>query len=149
MKPMKIVSLFVLVLTASTFTMCSEKDQKTVANGILPTDVVPRIVQDTWRITKYQYKETELTTEFSAYSFLYDSDGTVTATAATEKQGTWSAATDSGKTLLKMNLIEPDVVTLLDSISKDWVVTSVADDKIEMKLTNEDLTSNLLTLEKN
>ncbi|NHM06345.1 hypothetical protein G4D82_03860 [Flavobacterium sp. CYK-4] len=150
MKTSRIISVLSAVVLALFLSNCSEKDDKTVAPGLLPTDVVPRLVQDTWRITLYQYKDTDLTTALAGYSFLYESEGVVTATiAATDKEGTWSSVAESGKTLLKLNLKEQDLVTVLDSISKDWVVTAAADDKIEMTITNEDLSTNLLTFEKN
>lgn len=150
MKTTRIFTVISALLLAVIFSNCSEKDDETVAPGLLPTDVIPRLVQGTWRITFYQYKDTDLTTSFDGYSFLYESEGKVTATTATtNKEGTWSAIAETGNTVLKLNLKEQDVVTVLDSISKDWVVTTASDEKIEMKITNEDSSTNLLTFEKN
>jgi hypothetical protein len=127
--------------------MCS-KDDKTVAKGILPTQVNTVITDGVWHIALYNQNGVDLTSDYSVYSFLFDIAGVVSATAAVVQDGTWNATAELGVTKLRVNFVVEDTESQLDSVSKDWSVLTATATKIEMKYVNEDESIDYLTLEK-
>ncbi len=144
---MKKFKIIFLIFVATTFSMCS-KDDKTVAKGILPTQVNTAIIDGTWQITLYNKNGDDLTSDYAVYSFLFDINGVVSATKAVVQDGTWNTVAELGVTKLRLNFIVEDTESQLDSVSKDWSVLTVTATKIEMKYVNEDESIDYLTLEK-
>ena len=85
MNKFKLIPIVIIVLFAISLSMCT-KDDKTVAPGILPTQVNTAIVVGTWDITLYDKAGTDHTSDFSEYSFAFNVNDTVVATAATSKK---------------------------------------------------------------
>lgn len=144
---MKQFKILFLIFVASTLSMCS-KDDKTVAKGILPTQVNTVIIDGNWHITLFSEAGYDHTSDYSVYSFLFNTTGVVTATTTVTQEGTWNATAELGVTKLRLNFIVEETESQLDSVSKDWSVLTATATKIEMKYVNEDESIDYLTLEK-
>ena len=69
-----------------------------------------------------------LTQRFSPYRFVFDSNGTVTATGSGDTlKGTYSVFTDDGKTKLRM---EFRGVPLFDELNDDWYLMEKSGDRM-------------------
>lgn len=148
MKKFKILQIALLILIAGSLSMCS-KDDKTVAPGILPTQINNAIIDGTWKITLFEEATISHTADFKSYNFGFNVKGTVVATAVVTKEGSWSTIAETGVTKMKLNFTVKGSESNFDSISEDWSIFSATATRIEMKHTNEDKTIDFLTFEKN
>jgi hypothetical protein len=140
--------LFLFVITSITIN-CS-KDDKTSSPGITVAQVNTIITEGTWDVSLYNEAGSIQTSDFSGYSFAFNSNGTLLANAAgTSKTGTWSSTTDSGS--VKIPIAFPDETNEpFKSITDDWLVLTATNIKVELKhVSGEDGSIDLLTFEKN
>jgi hypothetical protein len=128
---------FIFALTLLVFVGCKNDDNSnnnTSNFANLTTD----IVQDTWKITSYLDDGVNETSDFAAYTFTFNSDGTVNAsTDLLTENGTWMYE-DSSNDSTDDDGIENDeeliilfaMSNLLDEISDDWHITSASSTQI-------------------
>ena len=140
------LTLFFIIIILNT--SCS-KDDKVVAKGITAAQVNTIITQGTWNVTLYNESGNIDTSDFTGYSFVFNSNGTLVATnTPTIKDGTWNSTTDSGSVKIPIDF-PLETSGSFKSISEDWIVLTVIDSKIELKHTSsEDGSIDLLTFEK-
>lgn len=99
------------------FGMSCTKDAP-VNNNASINDIVK---SGTWQISLYNDKGVVKTSNFAGYNFAFNSNGTVTATGASNVSGTWSVISDSGKQKFLLNF---GSVSLFNELNEDWEVTS-------------------------
>jgi hypothetical protein len=107
---LKITATFIsfLVLTAS----CS----RSLDN---PTNVV---VDGTWRVTLFTDSGNDETSDFSGYTFTFNSNGTVTAVkSGVSKNGTWSTGSNKFNIDLGAKI---DTNKPLGELTDDWKIIS-------------------------
>lgn len=100
----------------------------------------------TWRVTLFTDSGNDETSDFSGYTFSFNSNGVVTATkSGVSKNGTWS----SGSNKFNIDLgVKDDTNKPLGELTDDWKIISTSD--TEIKLTDDNSSSNeFLTFTKN
>ncbi len=131
MKPF-IFSLSLLVLFA-----CKNDDNSNDNTSVF-SNLTTNIVRDTWKISFYADDGIDETSDFAAYTFTFNSDGTVNAaTDLLTENGTWMYE-DSSNDSSDDDGIENDeefillfpTSNLLDEISDDWHITSVGSTQV-------------------
>lgn len=149
MKKFKLIPILTLVFIASFLTMCS-KDDKTTAPGITAAQVNTNIVAGNWSVTLYNENGTIHTSDFSGYSFVFNTGGALVATnSPTIKEGTWSSGTDSGSVKITIDFTATETTGSFESISDDWMVLTSTATKTELKhVSGDDGSIDLLTFEK-
>jgi len=104
------------------------------------------VVDGTWRVTLFTDSGNDETSDFSGYTFSFNSNGTVTATkSGTSQDGTWS--TSSGKFNIDLGP-KVDTNKPLGELTDDWKIISSSN--TEIKLTDDNAASSeFLTFTKN
>lgn len=137
-----ILNLFIIsILLVS----CTKDDN---SSTISTSSITSTITAGTWRVTYYWDTNHEETSNFSGYSFVFNSNGTVTATkAASTVTGTWSTINDDSKVKLILAFSTPaDFV----EISDDWHTIERTDTKIRLQdVSGGNGGTDYLTFEKN
>ena len=106
-----------------------------------PTNVV---VDGTWKVTLFTDSGNDETSDFTGYTFTFNSNGIITAVKSTTSQnGTWS--TNSSKFNIdlgpKDNTNKP-----LGELTDDWKIISSSNDEMKLK---DDSNNEFLTFTKN
>ncbi len=86
-----------------------------------------------WKITKYSDDGVDETAQFSAYTFTFDSNGTV---STGDFSGTWSTSEDNSNDDSNSDVdfnIAFAVSNNLDDLTDDWEITSQTKDKLELQ----------------
>ncbi len=134
------IATLLLVMTS-----CKKQEIKSVQSNV---------VEGKWRITKFIDSGVDETTDYSGVEFLFDENGTVTASGTVSTSGTWSVAKESKSDddLFDDNHVEFNLYfsTHLIDLSDDWHIESQSDSKISLKDIDKDneSESDYLTIEK-
>ena len=102
------------------------------------TKSVEKTVEDgTWRITYFSEDGSVETADYSAYTFDFAADGTVSATNGTTTiAGTWSIkddnSNDDSSSDVDFNLVFP-TTNNFDDLNDDWDIVTKTDNTIELK----------------
>jgi hypothetical protein len=149
MKTIRLFLALILFFAINSITTSCSKDSKTVAQGITAAEVNTIIVKDTWNVILYNEAGTEHTSDFLGYSFAFNSNGALVATASSAtKMGTWNSIAESGSIKITV-AFATETKGSFESISQDWIVLKATNSKIELKHTSsEDSSIDLLTIEK-
>jgi hypothetical protein len=98
------------------------------------TKKVDKYMSDgSWKITKYSDDGVDETSQFSAYTFTFDSNGTV---STGDFSGTWSTSEDNSNDDSNSDVdfnIAFAVSNNLDDLTDDWEITSQTKDKLELQ----------------
>ena len=108
-----------------------------------PTNVV---VDGTWKVTLFTDSGNDETSDFSGYTFTFNSNGTVTAIkSGVSKNGTWSTSSNKFNIDLGAKI---DTNKPLGELTDDWKIISSSN--TEIKLTDDNTASSeFLTFTKN
>lgn len=112
-------SAILLIIILAGFISC----KKSSNSPIIPSNPISTIVQQgNWKITLFSSNGTDETTNFSGYSFKFNSNGTITAVkGASTVSGTWSKGVDDSQPKLLINF---GVTPSFDELTDDWHITS-------------------------
>jgi len=117
---LNIVSLIVLVLIL--FSSCKKDDSSNI------TDIV---VNGNWKISLFQEDGSVKTSDYSGYSFIFNSNNTISATKnSLSTNGTWSSGNDDSKSKLVINF---GSVSPLDELNEDWEILEKSSSIIKLK----------------
>ena len=122
------------------FAGCTKKDTViTVADAV---------TTGTWRVTNFSERTNNETSDFSGYTFTFQSNGKVlVAKGGVIREGNWSESTSSQKMIIDLG-VKSDANKPLGELSDDWVIVSKTATKIN--LADDNATSNeLLEFTKN
>ena len=124
---MKVPYLYLLIFSSLLFS-CKKNDTSTT---LTTTSVTTTVSTGNWRVTYYWDTDHEETTNFNGYNFVFNSNGTITATKATSTiNGTWSTLNDDSKIKLVLSFTSPaDFI----EISDDWHTIERTDTKIRLQ----------------
>jgi hypothetical protein len=92
------------------------------------SDLNSVLTNGSWTILTYLDDGIDETAEFSAYSFVFDVNGVVTADNGSNVDGTWSVQDNGNKLLLDFGMDIP-----LDEFNDDWDVLLVTETRIELQ----------------
>ncbi len=116
--------LVVLLLNSSCSKSC---DSSSVSN------VTPIVTNGTWQVSLFSERGVNETSDFSGYSFTFQSDGKliVQKGGATVKQGSWTEDNSSGKLIINLG-VKDNTNKPLGQLTDDWLLTSKSDTKISL-----------------
>ncbi|SFO58305.1 Lipocalin-like domain-containing protein [Chitinophaga sp. YR627] len=113
---------------------CSNNDDNNPTPSINPDAPTT----GTWRVTLFTDSGKDETSDFSGYTFTFDSNGTAVATkSGTSKNGSWSASSSSKKFNLNFG-IKSDANKPLGELTDDWEIISLSATEIKLKDDNDD-----------
>jgi hypothetical protein len=91
LKPMKKFAYLSLAVVALMATSCSKNMNSASPSSMTVEQQKTIVIFSPWLVTQYRSKGKNHTTDFSAYTFLFNSDGTLTANGpAFTAAGTWT-----------------------------------------------------------
>ena len=139
-------TIFNLFIFSILFASC-EKDNN---SSITTSNVNTTVISGNWRVTYYWDSNRDETTNFSGYSFVFNSNGTVVATkAATTVNGSWSTRNDDSKVKLDLTFNASAPADFIE-ISDDWHTIERTDTKIKLQdISGGNGGTDYLTFEKN
>lgn len=116
--------LVVLLLNSS----CSKSGSSSLVNNVTPI-----VTKGTWQVFLFSEKGVNETTDFSGYSFTFQTDGKlmVQKGGATVKQGNWTEDNSSGKLIITLG-VKDNTNKPLGQLTDDWFLTSKSDTKISL-----------------
>ena len=133
------------MLFSALFFSCKKEDN---AASISTSNVSSTILTGSWRITYYWDTDHEETSSFNGYNFIFNSNGSVSATKASSViNGTWSTRNDDSKVKLVIAFSSP---ANFIEISDDWHTIERTDVKIKLQdVSGGNGGTDYLTFEKN
>ncbi|MEN9913679.1 MAG: hypothetical protein RL528_412 [Bacteroidota bacterium] len=137
--------VFHLLVFSVLFFSCKKDDNNP---SISTSNVTSTVSTGNWRITYYWDTDHDETNNFIGYSFVFNTNGTVTATkAANTITGTWTTRNDDNKIKLVLSFSSPaDFI----EISDDWHTIERTDSKIKLQdVSGGNGGTDYLTFEKN
>lgn len=129
-----------LGLSLIVFTGCTKKDT--------PGTVASSVTNGTWRVSHFSERSTNKSSDFSGYTFTFQSNGKVLAAKnGVIKEGNWSESTSSQKLVIDLG-VKSDVNKPLGELTNDWIIVTKTETKIN--LADDNTSSNeLLEFTKN
>lgn len=113
----------IILLSAIIFISCN-KEEDSIA------DVNKTITSGSWKVS-YYYDDKDETSDYSSYSFEFNSDGTVEINnSSSSSSGTWSTYSSDGKNKMKIDLGNSDP---LQELNDDWIVSENNDNSIKLE----------------
>jgi len=111
----KIIGLTAIAFFLATiFISCKKND--TATSNTLPTSTV--VTQGTWKVTYYNNSGANETTNYTGYSFIFVSGGSVSAISGSlVTNGTWNSYNDDSQNKLYINL---GSTPPLSKLKADW-----------------------------
>ena len=127
-KTIRISALFISLLSILFIFSCSKDDNN---NSSTPPAVAPVLPGD-WMV-HYYFDVTDKTSNYAAYTFTFNSNGTFTAskTGATYS-GTWTDVIDSGKRKFILDFDASVTDSTILELEEDWIVTASSSTLIEL-----------------
>ena len=141
---MKKIAIHSLVFSVLFFSCKKDDSNPTISTS----NVTSTVSTGNWRITYYWDTDHEETNNFNGYSFVFNTNGTVTATkAANTITGSWTTSNDDSKIKLVLSFSSPaDFI----EISDDWHTIERTDRKIKLQdVSGGNGGTDYLTFEKN
>ena len=135
-----------LVILASAVLLFNEACTKNTDSGIV-NNVTPIVTNGTWRVSLFSERGVDETSDFTGYSFTFQSDGKlpVQLGGATVKQGTWSEDNSLGKLIIDLG-VKDNTNKPLGELTDDWKIISSSNTEIKLK---DDSKNEVLTFTKN
>jgi hypothetical protein len=121
------VGFFALLLIISAaFSGCKKEDQISPSNTIINTIVIP----GEWKIASFNELSIDKTSKYKAYSFKFNTNGTIIAiNAASQINGAWSTVKDGDK----MKIIIYFSSVPLNDLNDDWRIVNQTSDTLELE----------------
>jgi hypothetical protein len=127
----KILLIPVLVITLATMVFVSACSKDNNSSDV-PASVAP-ILPGNWMI-HYYFNITEQSNKYLAYTFTFNSNGTLVATkTGASYNGTWKEEVDSGKRKLTLDFDASVTESALLELEEDWIVVSSSSTLINLE----------------
>ncbi len=91
-------------------------------------DFTEVITGGTWYVS-YFFRDTDQTSDYTAYDFTFNPDGSVIVSGANPNTGTWQSYTDSGDLVAEYTFSSSS----LEELEEDWTVTEFSPTLIKME----------------
>ena len=119
--------LLACVLTCPFIVSCSRN-----SNDILG-EISPIVTSGDWHVSLFSERGVNETSDFSGYSFLFQSDGKliVNKGGTLQKEGTWVEDKSSHKLIIDLG-VKSDANKPLGELTDDWVITGKSETKISL-----------------
>ena len=129
---MKILRLTLTIALIMAMVSCNNDDDSTNS----PSAVENIVKTGTWKITRFEDSGNNETAMFNGYDFVFDGNGTLTATSGSNLFiGTWSVTGDKSDDDSSDDMdfnINFNVNNDFDELSEDWHFVSYSTSKIEL-----------------
>ncbi|MBC7828758.1 MAG: hypothetical protein H7122_13495 [Chitinophagaceae bacterium] len=118
--------MFLLLgLCSIVFAGCTKKDSAV-------SSVADAVTNGTWRVTHFSERTNNETSDFTGYTFTFQSNGKVLAAKnGVIKEGNWSESTSSQKLVIALGT-KTDANKPLGELSDEWVIVSKTETKINL-----------------
>lgn len=104
------------------------------------TSVVQIVTTGSWRIASFSETDEDKTSDFSGYSFSFNSNGQLTASHSSgNTTGSWGWDDSSSKFIISIGVSKP-----LSELSDDWIILEKTENLVRLKNDNT-LKNELLT----
>ncbi|MBT8182283.1 MAG: hypothetical protein KJO53_11905 [Eudoraea sp.] len=103
-------------------------ERNPASNGNGGSDLSTVLVDGSWIVTSYLDNGNDQTNDYTAFTFSFAADGSVTANNGSVTNGNWSAQNGNNKLVLDFGATIP-----LDEFNDDWDVIAVSDTQIELR----------------
>ena len=103
-------------------------ERNPASNGNGGSDLSTVLVDGNWIVSSYLDDGNDQTNDYTAFTFSFEADGSVTANDGSVTNGTWSAQNGNNKLVLDFGATSP-----LDEFNDDWDVIAVSDTQIELR----------------
>lgn len=103
-------------------------ERNPASNGNGGSDLSTVLVDGSWIVSSYLDDGNDQTNDYTAFTFSFANDGSVTANNGNVTNGTWSAQNGDNKLVLDFGATIP-----LDEFNDDWDVIAVSDTQIELR----------------
>lgn len=122
-------------------TACSTDDDMNINDNSLEINDIKNTVQTgSWQITSFIDSGVDETNHYTAYSFTFNSDGSLVAINGNETvNGTWSVTDDSNSNDdsnssddIDFNILFTSPAKFNDDLTDDWEIVSYSGTKIEL-----------------
>ena len=124
---MKLTRLFWVLVVGLLAFSCDDDDD---SPSISPSEVSETMISGNWRVSYYQDRDDDETSDFAGYSFTFTNGGVAVASKnATDVVGAWSTSESSNK--VKVVLTFPG--SPLDELSEDWEVIQRSSTEIKLR----------------
>ncbi len=120
------ITFLIIISILVSFAACKKNDDPGPS-----TNINTNVQQGTWKVSLFDNKGVDETTDFNGYVFTFSSGGTVTAVNSNGPvSGTWATGTDNSK--LKLILVFP-AVSPFEELNEDWEVLGQSSSEIKLK----------------
>jgi hypothetical protein len=147
---MKYIIFSIIGITFLTFSVSScAKDENSPGTSETPVSPALKVFQDeTWKVALYIDCNEDETYHFTAYTFSFDSSGTVTATnGSSSVKGSWGIRTNEEHNKFDLDFGKYDP---LHKINDDWHIIEQTSSKIRLEdVGKKSGETEFLTFEKN
>ncbi len=136
MKTLNLTTVFLIFLFASCSTSNNDAIQEdTEGTNQSSTQIQNTAQTGTWRVTYYYDSDHEETSNYSGYSFSFNSDGSlVSVNGNTTVTGTWSVTNSSSGSSDDVHFnIFFAAPPAFEKLTDDWEIISTSSTKIELK----------------
>ncbi|WP_019668605.1 hypothetical protein [Eudoraea adriatica] len=103
-------------------------ERNPASNGTGGSDLSTVLLDGSWIVTSYLDNGNDQTNDYTAFTFSFAADGSVTANNGSVTTGNWSAQNGNNKLVLDFGATIP-----LDEFNDDWDVIAVSDTQIELR----------------
>lgn len=129
MKNLKLLLIITFLVVAVS---CNNDDGSSDSAGVIESTVR----SGTWKITRFEDSGNNKTSSFTGYNFVFDANGTLTASSPNNIFiGSWSVTDDDRKTDDTDDLhfnINFDINNSFEDLSEDWHFVTYSASKIEL-----------------
>jgi hypothetical protein len=129
MKTLKFILLMTMIFA---MVSCDNDDDSTNS----PAAVENNVKTGTWKITRFEDSGNNETSSFSGYNFVFDANGTLTASSGINLfVGTWSVTDDNSNDDSSDDMhfnINFSVNNSFEELNEDWHFVSYSPSKIEL-----------------
>lgn len=136
---LKLAMLLLFSVTLLTTGCSSDDEGPNIDNTARIQEIVTIAESGSWTITYYYDTDQEETSNYNGYQFLFNNDGTITATSTIGNvTGTWSVSDDSNSSDRSSSDSDIDFNIAFTSppdfeeLSDDWDIVSATANKIEL-----------------
>ena len=139
MKKLNRIAYLLVITTLVAFSSCKKDDNSSPTTG-----VVQIVTTGTWRITYFMESTEDKTSDFSGYTFSFNSNSVLTATlSGANTNGTWGWDDSSSKFHISIGSSKP-----FSDLTDDWLILEKTETILRLK--NDNAAKNeLLTFSRN
>jgi uncharacterized protein YxeA len=129
MKTTSIIMVALLLITTG-LSSCKKKNVESDDPIAVSNSSSETIQQGNWKISYFNEKGKDETSDFKNYTFTFNSNGTAAASYNNQViNGTWKIVIDSGKNKFYLDF---GIINPFEELNEDWIILEKTDVKIKL-----------------